>query len=100
MNTDLLFDLIVAWGKERGILDKATVRTQFEKLMEEVLELHEAIVTDNEKEFKDAVGDCVVVLTLLCKLKGVDINNCVNIAYNVIKERTGKMVNGTFVKDK
>jgi hypothetical protein len=49
--------------------------------------------------YKRQIGDCVVVLTNLAALKGYTIEECINSAYSVIAKRTGKMVNGTFVKD-
>jgi len=61
--------------------------------------LSKAILKNDEEEFIDAIGDCVVVLTNLAKLKGYNIEDCINSAYNVINKRTGKMQNGTFVKD-
>jgi NTP pyrophosphatase (non-canonical NTP hydrolase) len=94
------FEKIVQWGTDKGILDKGTVVTQFAKLIEEVTELGEGIERESEAEIKDAIGDCVVVLTLLAKLCNMDIENCIKSAYNEIKERTGRMENGTFVKDR
>ena len=54
---------------------------------------------DDNPEFKDAIGDMVVVLTNLAHLGGTTIEDCIDAAYDVISKRTGKMVNGTFVKD-
>jgi hypothetical protein len=53
-----------------------------------------------EDEFVDAVGDCVVVLTNLAAIKGMKIEDCINSAYEEIKNRKGTMVAGTFVKEK
>jgi NTP pyrophosphatase (non-canonical NTP hydrolase) len=50
-------------------------------------------------ETKDAIGDMVVVLTNLAHLEGFTIEECIEAAYEEISKRTGKMVNGTFVKD-
>ena len=50
-------------------------------------------------EIIDGIGDCVVVLTNLAELTGTPIEACIDRAYNEIKSRTGKMVNGTFKKD-
>jgi hypothetical protein len=51
-------------------------------------------------EIQDAIGDMVVVLTNLAHLEGFTIEECIESAYGVISKRTGKMENGTFVKDK
>ena len=93
------FEPIRDWAKERGIYEKGTVRGQFEKLLEEVEELNQAILEKDKKELIDAVGDCVVVLTNLSELAGVKIEDCINSAYNEIKNRKGKMINGTFIKE-
>tara|TARA_Y100000385_G_scaffold163164_1_gene169108 strand:+ start:1110 stop:1958 length:849 start_codon:yes stop_codon:yes gene_type:complete len=92
------FDLIRKWASERGIYEKGDVKTQFAKLIEEVGELAKAVLEDDEIEFVDAIGDCVVVLTNLAHLGGHKIEECVDSAYNQIKNRQGKMTNGTFVK--
>ena len=57
------------------------------------------ILKDDEDEFVDAIGDMVVVLTNLAHLGNVSIEQCIDEAYRVISKRTGKMQNGTFVKD-
>ena len=67
--------------------------------MEEAGELGRAILKDDEVEFVDAIGDMVVVLTNLAELGNVSIELCIDEAYRVISKRTGKMQNGTFVKD-
>ena len=92
------FDLIRKWATERGIYDKGNSNTQYIKLMEEAGELAEALLKNDRYEIKDAIGDMVVVLTNLAALKGMQIENCIDSAYNEIANRKGKMENGTFVK--
>ncbi len=92
------FDDIRQWAKEKGIYKSGDARTQFVKLMEEAGELAQAILKNDEPEVIDAIGDMVVVLTNLAELRGYKIKKCIDSAYNVIKSRQGKMVNGTFVK--
>jgi NTP pyrophosphatase (non-canonical NTP hydrolase) len=104
------FEPIRDWARERGIYEKGDSKTQFIKLQEEVGELAKALLKNDEAEIIDAIGDCVVVLTNLAELCpiytdscGLDIERanieyCVNKAYKVIMNRTGKMENGTFVK--
>ena len=93
-----IFPLIRQWADERGLYDKGDEKTQFIKLMEEAGELSQAILKQNREEAIDAIGDMVVVLTNLSKFVGVDIEDCITSAYNEIKNRKGKMSNGTFVK--
>ena len=99
MQTDNRFQLIRDWAGERGLYTKGDTKTQFAKLVEETGELARAILKKDEKEFVDAIGDMVVVLTNMAHLGGTTIEECIDEAYKVISKRTGKMVNGTFVKD-
>ena len=96
---DEIFDYIRAWAKERGLYEKGDPKTQYIKLMEETGEIGRAILKNDTAEIIDGIGDAVVVLTNLAELCGVPIEECIQEAYNVISRRTGKMVNGTFVKD-
>ena len=93
------FDLIRLWAEERGLYDKGDVKTQTLKLMEEAGEVCRAVLKYNQADIKDGIGDCVVVLTNLARLAGTTIEECIDEAYNEIKDRTGKMSNGTFKKD-
>jgi len=93
------FDLIRQWADQRGLYEKGDAKTQYVKLMEEAGEVGRAILKDRTIDVIDGIGDMVVVLTNLAELVGVPIEECIEIAYNVIAKRKGKMVNGTFVKD-
>jgi NTP pyrophosphatase (non-canonical NTP hydrolase) len=98
-HTENRFDLIRTWATERGLYEGGDTKTQFCKLMEEGGELGRAILKNDNEEFVDAIGDMVVVLTNLAHLGGTTIEQCIDQAYNEIKSRKGKMVNGTFVKN-
>ena len=93
------FDLIREWAEERGLYLHGDPKTQTLKLMEEAGEICRAVLKDNQDDIIDGIGDCVVVLTNLAELHGVTIEHCIGIAYDEIKNRTGKMNNGTFKKD-
>jgi len=93
-----VYDLIRSWALNKGIYTSGDSKTQYVKLMEESGELARAILKRDKPEIKDAIGDMIVVLTNLAYLEGFDIEDCVTSAYDVIKNRTGKMENGTFVK--
>ena len=93
------FDKIRDWAEYRGIYAEGDPKTQYIKLMEEAGELGRAILKQNRGEQMDAIGDMVVVLTNLSELLDMSIEECVESAYEVISKRTGKMINGTFVKD-
>jgi len=94
------FELIRQWANKKGIYDKGDPKTQTLKLVEESGELAKAILNDDQGEVIDAIGDCVVVLTSIAHMRGVTIEQCIDEAYNVISKRKGKMINGTFVKNK
>jgi NTP pyrophosphatase (non-canonical NTP hydrolase) len=107
------FEPIRNWASERGIYDKGDGKTQCIKLFEEVGELSKAILNNDKEEMIDAIGDIVVVLTNLTELlplykdsedygdiEKMTIEDCINSAFKVIAERKGKMVDGTFIKDK
>ena len=94
-----MFDNIRHWAKERGLYEKGDAKTQYLKLQEEAGELARAILKDDQVEVIDAIGDMVVVLTNLAHLRNLTIESCIKSAYDVIINRTCKMVNGTFVKD-
>ncbi len=96
---DNVFEDIREWARDRGIYDSGDVKTQLIKLYEETGELSEAVLKDSKLDIVDAIGDSVVVLTNLATLAGFDIEHCINAAYGEIRQRTGAMVNGTFVKE-
>lgn len=93
------FDLIREWAEARNLIKGATPAAQYEKLLEEVGELGRSLIEDDAEKFQDAVGDCVVVLTILASQCGTTIEECVASAYQQIKDRKGKMVDGKFVKE-
>lgn len=103
----VIFQLIREWAQERGIFKNGDVKTQTLKLQEEVGELAKAVINNDEAEVIDAIGDCVVVLTNVAKLASIHfsneqitIENCIESAYDEIKNRKGKMENGSFIKEK
>jgi phosphoribosyl-ATP pyrophosphohydrolase len=94
-----VYDLIRKWAYDKGILNSGDSKTQYVKLIEEGGELARAILKKDKPEIIDAIGDMIVVLTNLAALEGLKVEDCVVSAYDVIKNRTGKMQNGSFVKE-
>lgn len=94
-----IFDNIRSWANERGLYDLGNPQTQYVKLMEEAGELAKALLEQDTNEIEDAIGDMVVVLTNLAHLQAMSIEECIHSAYKEIKNRKGKMQNGTFVKE-
>lgn len=91
---------VIKWAEEKQILTKATPMSQALKTLEEVHELLTAINCNDRDEIKDAFGDILVTIIIGAKLSGLDIEDCLESAYQVIKNRTGSIKNGQFVKDK
>ena len=94
-----IFDYIRDWADRRGLYEEGDVKTQYVKLMEEAGEVGRAILKEDQEQIVDGIGDMVVVLTNLAALAGLNIEDCIEEAYSVIENRTGKMENGTFKKD-
>lgn len=93
-----LMNNIREWATAKG-LDKADPSKQMLKLMEEVGEIAAALARGDMDEVKDGIGDVQVVINILSTQIDSSIEECTRIAYNEIKDRTGKLVNGIYVKD-
>lgn len=88
---------IEQWSINKG-LDKAESSKQFLKVTEEVGEVASALARNNLDALKDGIGDVVVTLIILAQQNGLTLEECTQVAYEEIKGRTGKMVDGVFVK--
>lgn len=88
------------WGISKGLIFNGNQKTQYRKLVEEVNELGIEIELYRRNEIKLEIGDCVVVLTILAAQYELPIEECIEAAYDKIRNRTGKTINGTFIKDK
>lgn len=97
MKENNLEKLIGQWHRDRNLIDGSTDKDQFMKLLQEVGELSDSLCKG--KDFRDDVGDIMVVLINILVRNGVTIDECLEIAYNDIKDRKGKMVDGVFVKE-
>lgn len=100
MKQNEMFDKIRTWAEHRGIYDSGDPKTQMIKLVEEQGELAKALLSKDSIEIEDSIGDMVVVLTNLAVLCDMKIEDCIEAAWQQIKDRKGKMVGGTFVKEK
>jgi NTP pyrophosphatase (non-canonical NTP hydrolase) len=92
-------EAIWAWATERNLIDGSTIEGQLDKLAEEMQELRDAIAKHDSKETQDAIGDMVVVLTVICEKLDLSLRHCMSAAYDEIKDRRGKIVDGQFVKE-
>jgi NTP pyrophosphatase (non-canonical NTP hydrolase) len=92
--------LVIQWGVERKIYSKSNMAMQSLKLQEEVDELKDALFLGSPQiNVYDAIGDIIVVLTHIAKFANTDLTSCYLHAYNEIKDRKGKVINGLFVKE-
>jgi hypothetical protein len=118
MTYEELQNSVIEWASEKGILEKSNPIRQLEKTQEELDETMRALIfldsvqlgSELSSEFplgvdywmdeaKDGIGDMLVTIIILARLLNLNSVDCLNAAYNVIKNRTGQMINGQFVKD-
>ena len=97
-HTESLTRKIEQWATDRN-LHTADPNKQMLKLIEEVGEIAAALSRGNTNETKDGIGDAIVVLTILAMQLNTSVDECMALAYNEIKDRKGRMVNGVFVKE-
>ncbi len=91
---------VLEWAFDRDILTKGTIIGQFKKTKEEIEELEGALSRNDKEKIKDGIGDVIVTLIILAKLTNVgDVETCLNHAYDQIKNRKGKLIDGIFVKE-
>lgn len=89
---------IKRWAIDRN-LHTANPDKQMLKLFEELGELAEGMAKDKPEQITDSIGDVYVVLTILSLQLGINIEDCIAEAYDEIKDRKGRMVDGVFVKE-
>jgi len=99
MNFEELSDNVLSWAQDKNILSKNNAPKQIIKVMEEVGETAGALLKGNQEELKDGLGDSFVTLIILSKQLGFTPSECLEAAWNEIKDRTGKTVDGVFVKE-
>ena len=94
----MIYNKIRQWAGKVGILDEGDIKTQSLKLQEEVGELAKAILYSSKGDISDAIGDAVIVLTSIAYFNDTTIEECIESAYNNIKDRKGAIKNGDFQK--
>jgi NTP pyrophosphatase (non-canonical NTP hydrolase) len=97
VNIDLVIENIAKWHHDRNLVEGSTDQAQYVKLIEEAGELAGNIARG--KDITDDIGDMIVVLVNIAERNDLTLKECVNQAWNDIKHRKGKMVDGVFVKD-
>lgn len=90
---------ILNWANKRGILFKENSKNQLLKSFEEMGELSSALLKNDINKIKDSIGDVLVTLIIFASTQETNIEECLNIAWNEIKNRTGKTIDGVFIKE-
>jgi len=92
-----LVKLIEQWHEDRNLIEGSTDKDQVLKLVQELGELSDSVC--KEKDMKDDLGDMLVVMINIMKRNNITIEECLQKAYDDIKDRKGRMVDGIFVKE-
>ena len=87
----------IQWHHDRNLIEGSSDKDQVLKLVQELGELSDSVC--KEKDIKDDIGDMLVVMLNICERNDVSLFDCLKVAYNDIKDRKGKMVDGIFVKE-
>lgn len=96
MNIVQLMALVRVWHIERNLIDGSTDKDQFHKLIQECAELSDNLCKG--KDIRDDIGDIMVVLLNIMERNGLTMRECLQVAYDDIKHRKGRMVDGVFIK--
>ena len=89
--------LIGQWHRDRNLINGSTDKDQYMKLIQEAGELSDSLCKG--KDIKDDIGDMMVVLINIMVRNNLTIEVCLAVAYEDIKDRKGKMIDGIFVKE-
>lgn len=96
---DELNNKVIDWAHDRGLLKEENATKQMLKVLEEVGELSGALLRKDEAGIKDGIGDAFVTLIILSKQRGYEPYECLQAAYEEIKDRVGKTKDGIFIKE-
>ena len=92
-----LIEKISQGHHDRNLIEGATSKDQVLKLIQEVGELSDSVC--KKQDVKDDIGDCLVILINIAEGEGTNLEECLAVAYEDIKDRKGKMIDGIFVKE-
>jgi len=90
---------VIQWGKDKGILVPENSHKQALKMVSEVGELCDELIKDDKEAFKNEFGDVLVTLIILAEQTNVSLTECLQLAYNKIKDRKGISKSGIFIKE-
>lgn len=92
-----LIKLVAQWHRDRNLIDGSDDKSQTLKLLQELGELSDSVCKENP--ILDDIGDMLVVMINICERNNITLDECLQVAYDDIKDRKGKMVDGVFVKE-
>jgi len=92
-----LIELVLDWQVERNLIDGASNKAQYLKLIEECGELAGSLCRG--REIADDIGDILVVMIGMCERAGLSLTDCLAVAYDDIKDRKGMMIDGVYIKE-
>jgi NTP pyrophosphatase (non-canonical NTP hydrolase) len=98
-NMEKLISKVTVWADNKNLIKPENSLKQFTKVVEEVGEIAAALARNNKGELKDGIGDAVVTLVILAEQQGLSLEECLQAAWDEIKDRKGKTVNGAFIKE-
>lgn len=93
----LIVENIAQWHRDRNLIEGSTDKDQYMKLIQEAGELSDNICKG--KDIRDDIGDMMVVLINIATRNKLSMEECLQVAYDDIKDRKGKMVDGVFIKE-
>lgn len=96
---EVRFNRIRKWGKSKGIFDNSNIVAQAEKTKEEAMELFLAAIANDHAAYRDALADVLVTILMGAEIANVDLGKCLDDVIEILEKRTGKMMDGKFVKD-
>lgn len=99
MNFKELSESVIKWANDKNLLEPENHKSQYLKFIEESGELAQGILKNNEDLIEDSLGDVLVTLIILAEQLDHDLVECLETAYNEIKDRQGRTVDGTFIKN-
>ena len=85
------------WHEDRNLIDGSTDKDQVLKLIQEIGELSDSVC--KQKDIRDDIGDILVILINIITRNDLTLQDCLSVAWDDIKDRKGKMIDGIFVKE-
>ena len=92
-----LIENVIQWHRDRNLIDGSDDKSQVLKLLQELGELSDSVCKD--EDIQDDIGDMLVVMINICERNNFTLDDCLTTAYRDIEHRTGRMVDGVFVKE-